>query len=216
MEEPFIRFGRELTPTEKMAIVTMLQNTLRDGKLPYGTIQSTSVVFKVHRNTVAKLWISYKQGSIATKKTGRVGPKQRYSKDEIVSLVQDVPQRKRSTMRDVAEATGISPAMVCRSLKTGVLQCRTSSLKLLLTDPNKMERIVYCLAHVRREAPDVGEADAGSRGRTARRATAHKQVQVFHSDEGLQEFEFSSMWDVVHLDEKWFNADKDRGLHCPW
>ncbi|ETW01731.1 hypothetical protein H310_06336 [Aphanomyces invadans] len=25
----------------------------------------------------------------------------------------------------------------------------------------------------------------------------------------LQESEFSGMWDVVHLDEKWFNADKD-------
>ncbi|KAF0689916.1 Aste57867_18657 [Aphanomyces stellatus] len=140
MEEPFIRLGRELMPTEKMAFVTMLQNTLRDGKLPYGTIQSISVVFKVHRNSVAKLWNSYKQGSIATKKTGRVGPKQRYSKDEIVSLVQDVPQRQRSTMRDVAEATGISRAMVCRSLKTGFLQRRTSSLKPLLTDPKKMER----------------------------------------------------------------------------
>ncbi|ETV89023.1 hypothetical protein H257_00427 [Aphanomyces astaci] len=26
----------------------------------------------------------------------------------------------------------------------------------------------------------------------------------------LEDFEFTHMWDVVHLDEKWFNSDKDR------
>ncbi|ETV74073.1 hypothetical protein H257_11384 [Aphanomyces astaci] len=53
--------------------------------------------------------------------------------------------------------------------------------------------------------------DSHFAARCAPSALANNHVQAVASEAGLPEtLEFKGMWDIVHLNEKWFNADKDR------
>ncbi|ETW04759.1 hypothetical protein H310_03907 [Aphanomyces invadans] len=88
-------------------------------------------------------------------------------------MVNAVPHSQRSTLRDISEATGLSLGTLSRNLKAGIIQRRSSRLKPLLTDANKLARVASSAVN-------------------------------------LAECQFDDMWDVVHPDEKWFNADKDR------
>ncbi|RHY22845.1 hypothetical protein DYB36_013416 [Aphanomyces astaci] len=67
---------------------------------------------------------------------------------------------QRSTIREMSVATGISIRTLSRHLKKETFRRRSTRIKPLLSEANKLERIQFC--------------------------------------------------DVVHLDEKWFNTDKDR------
>ncbi|ETV93673.1 hypothetical protein H310_12440 [Aphanomyces invadans] len=181
------RTQRELCEKAKREIVTVLQDSLCMGKLPHGTIKAT-----------------LQKGSTKSLKKGRVGRKARYTTDEIKAAIQEVPHQQRSTMRDLSDATGISAFTLNKALKTGVVQRRSTRLKTLLTDANKYERLDFYCAHLvlSRSAIDeylvaVAEGNGSSSDETTRTGSP-------------SEVPFSGMWDVVHLDEKWFNADKDR------
>ncbi|KAF0694080.1 Aste57867_15015 [Aphanomyces stellatus] len=190
MNNHFQRNAREHTEDEKMAIVRMLQASLQDDKPPYGMLGSIAAVFNVHRNTVANIWNAFQRGSIASKKTGNVGPRPKYSKDEIVAIIQDVPQSQRSKMPDVAEATGLSTTMVCRKLKSA----------------NKTERILYSLARIMQDDVHTGSVgEAGGAGSRDRSSTA-----VDHRQRRRRSRRFRIFTYVGLHPPKWFNADKDR------
>ncbi|ETV97638.1 hypothetical protein H310_09529 [Aphanomyces invadans] len=48
----------------------------------------------------------------------------------------------------MAQATGILISILCRALKTGIMKRRSSRIKPLLTDANKVERLAFCGAHL--------------------------------------------------------------------
>ncbi|ETW01632.1 hypothetical protein H310_06263 [Aphanomyces invadans] len=104
-------------------------------------------------------------------------------------------------MRDMAQATGISISTLCWALKTGIMKRRSSRLKLLLTDANKRERLAFCGAQV--TSPMTPST-------STLLLMIPKALMCAASAGTLREVAFCGMWDVVHLDEKWFNADK----HC--
>ncbi|ETV67858.1 hypothetical protein H257_15982 [Aphanomyces astaci] len=171
------RANRELTTDDKTEVVKYLQDRMSLGKLPHGSIKAGAAALNLNRKTVSGIWKDFlTQGSSPSKKAGRVGRKLRYTPEHVTQLVQELPQEERSTMRDIATATGLTMGTICRNLKSGTLERRSSRLKPLLTDENRTERIEFCRSD-------------GS---------------------GLAELPFLDMHDVVHLDEKWFNADKDR------
>ncbi|RHX99352.1 hypothetical protein DYB25_010961 [Aphanomyces astaci] len=145
---PAPRSTRELTPGMKMEVVFALQDAIHNGKLAHGSIQATAIRCQVGRATVRKIWRDFKSGSMASKKKGRVGPKPRHTPAEVTEIVRSVPARDRSTMRDMASSTGISVSTLCRHLKSGTINRRSSRLKPLLTDSNKFERLAFCRAHV--------------------------------------------------------------------
>ncbi|KAF0698312.1 Aste57867_11065 [Aphanomyces stellatus] len=186
MTDQVARTTRELSEDMKMAVVRHLVNFVDSGKLRHGAINDAARRFELHRETVSKVWRDFNHGDIRSMKAGRVGRKAKFSKEEIIEIVQEVPEEQRSTMRDISEATGLSVGMIHRNLKTGAIERQSTRLKPLLSDEHKLERITFCKSYVRREAPDTIALLAG------------------------QEFEFFDMWDAVHLDEKWFNADIDR------
>ncbi|ETW04758.1 hypothetical protein H310_03906 [Aphanomyces invadans] len=167
------RIRRELSADDKLEVVKMLQRTFTKGKLAHGAISATAAQLNLHRSTVSSLWSSFSSNEPTSNKPGRVGRKPVYTADEITAMANAVPHSQRSTLRDISEATGLSLGTLSRSLKVGIIQRRSSRLKPLLTDANKLVRV----------ASGVGN---------------------------LAECQFDDMWDVVHLDEKWFNADKDR------
>ncbi|ETV81956.1 hypothetical protein H257_05495 [Aphanomyces astaci] len=191
---PAPRSTRELTPGMKMEVVFALQDAIHNGKLA-----------RAGRATVRKIWRDFKSGSKASKKKGRVGPKPRHSPAEVTEIVRSVPARDRSTMHDMASSTGISVSTLCRQLKSGTINRRSSRLKPLLTDTNKIERLAFCRDHVNIQL-DVMNDYLSSRARDAAGAVESREPA---ESPGTAEFDFSDMWDVVHLDEKWFNADKD-------
>ncbi|RQM20095.1 hypothetical protein B5M09_010883 [Aphanomyces astaci] len=164
-----------------------------------------SIRCQAGRATVRKIWRDFKSGSKASKKKGRVGPKPRHSPAEVTEIVRSVPARDRSTMHDMASSTGISVSTLCRQLKSGTINRRSSRLKPLLTDTNKIERLAFCRDHVNIQL-DVMNDYLSSRARDAAGAVESREPA---ESPGTAEFDFSDMWDVVHLDEKWFNADKD-------
>ncbi|RHY24072.1 hypothetical protein DYB32_008988 [Aphanomyces invadans] len=218
---------RELSASTKFEITTALQNNLCHGKLPRGTIKAIAARFDLNRGTIRTVWTRYKNGVNMSRKPCRVGPRTRYTAEEITTLIKDVPLQQRSTLRDLSEATGISTFTLSRALKNGVVHRRSSHLKPLLTEYNKRERIAFCAGHVEltRDAAQeymagvaeggatIGNAgddvllEEGSRGRRCAPPTAVTQTAARAGS--LSEIRFSGMWDVVHLDEKWFNAGKD-------
>ncbi|KAF0695539.1 Aste57867_13656 [Aphanomyces stellatus] len=189
--------NRELTAAKRLEVIQHLQSLTVKGKLPRGSIKATAAEFSISRFTVSKLWTVWNcSASLSPKKAGLVGPIRRYTAEQVTAMVLAVPQEHRSTMRDMAAATGLSRGTLSRHFKAGTLQRRSSRLKPLLTVENKLERLAFCRSHVRRYAPlgsrSAGQAGAGEAGLSQTPA-----------------LEFGGMWDVVHLDEKWFNADKD-------
>ncbi|KAH9136838.1 hypothetical protein AeRB84_018170 [Aphanomyces euteiches] len=153
------------------------------GKLRPGAFNRAAAHFQLHRTTISKVWKAFNtSGDMSSKKFGRVGRKATYIAQDIHATVREIPQTQRTTFCDMPEASGISTGTLARYLKLGTLQRKSSRLKPLLNDQNKRQRLWFCCSHVDR--------------------SAHAGAQ--------QEFDFFDMFDVVHLDEKWFNADKDR------
>ncbi|RHY01445.1 hypothetical protein DYB36_012472 [Aphanomyces astaci] len=83
---------------------------------------------------------------------------------------------------------------------------RSLRLKLLLTATNRLERLTYCGAHVNLTQEAVNAYLAGV---DALNGSSDAAVDVDTSGGTMPEVDFFGMWDVVHLDEKRFNADKD-------
>jgi len=224
------RPSREMTEEAKLDVASALQELARMGKLPRGTIKIVAARFKLDRCTVRKLWRRYEQGSVKSRKKGRVGPKHRNMVEEIKAKIRQVPQQQRTTMRDLSQAMVMSISTLSRALHKGTMTRRSSRLKPLLTDQNKSERLAFCRSHVQQTAetaaayqsvtraivaegddgPEVGEADvpAGKGSRVRRSAPPNALAESAARAGILSELDFSGMWDVVHLDEKWFNADK--------
>ncbi|KAF0682440.1 Aste57867_25453 [Aphanomyces stellatus] len=181
---------RELTSEVKVAIIQHIQPFLCKGKPQRGAFTKVAAHFNLARQTVAYVWRKFcVDGSTKSTKTGRVGPRPRYTAAQVQELVRNVPQDMRSTMRDVAAATGLTIGTLSRHLKQGTFQRRSSRIKPLLSDANKAQRRDFCRSLTLTDS--AGEAGTGGAG--------------------LPESpEIDPQWDVVHLDEKWFNADKDR------
>ncbi|KAF0683218.1 hypothetical protein As57867_024640, partial [Aphanomyces stellatus] len=160
------------------------------GKLAHGAIGYTASQFNLHRTIVSRIWKAFqRQGLAPSLKAGRVGRKPIYTPALVKSTLRELPQSLRSTMRDMSEATGIPIGSIHRSLKAGTIQRRTSRIKPLLNDNNKAERLAFC----RPCGPHSSRFAASGAGEAGSPETP----------------EFDDMWDVVHLDEKWFNVDKD-------
>ncbi|ETV63797.1 hypothetical protein H257_19271, partial [Aphanomyces astaci] len=193
----------DLTEEVKRKVIKALQERVCLGKLPRGTMQAMATEFELDRGTIRELWRRFQQGCLKSRKYGHTGPTTRYTAEVVIAKIQEIPRIQRSNMRDISEASDISISTISRALKKGIIKHRSSRLKPLLTEENMRERLQYCGAHVMltQEAIDAHHAeDIGPAGE-ASDAPAMARSQ--------REIEFCGMWDVVHLDEKWFNADKD-------
>ncbi|KAH9107267.1 hypothetical protein LEN26_014341 [Aphanomyces euteiches] len=133
---------REISSTMKVVVIQHLQRYIKAGKLVHGAFSRTANELSISRRAVASAWHTFcANGSITSNKAGRVGPNPRYSSLAIQELVRTVPTDQRSTMRDISMATGISIGTVSRHLKKGTLRRRSSRIKPLLSDANKLERV---------------------------------------------------------------------------
>ncbi|KAF0728527.1 hypothetical protein AaE_009437 [Aphanomyces astaci] len=149
------RSFRELTEETKLDVSIALQELARLGKLPRGTINMVATRFGIDRSTVRKVWRCYQQGSMKSRKKGRVGRKHRHKIQDIIAKIREVPQGQRTTMRDLSLATGLSISTLSRALHKGIMTRRSSRLKPLLTDANKNQRMDFCSSHAVLTEDDV-------------------------------------------------------------
>ncbi|KAF0687338.1 Aste57867_20912 [Aphanomyces stellatus] len=136
---------RELTSATKVAIVHRIQPYLRNGQPQRGAFSKTAEHFDITRQTVAYVWRKFcVEGSTTSKKMGKVGPRPQYTAEQVQQLVRAVPEDKRSMMRDMSAATGLSMGTLSRHLKKGTFQRRSSRIKPLLSDANRAQRVEFC------------------------------------------------------------------------
>ncbi|KAF0701894.1 hypothetical protein AaE_016257 [Aphanomyces astaci] len=145
MDNQVVRTRRELSSDEKVTVIQHLHPFLRKDKLQRGAYKHVAEQLNLDPRTVSYIWRTFRdRGTTATKKRGKVGPKRAYTAEYVQQLVQAVPVDHRSTFRDLAAATGLSPATLNRHLKKGTFERRSTRIKPLLTDANKEERVACC------------------------------------------------------------------------
>ncbi|ETV74014.1 hypothetical protein H257_11330 [Aphanomyces astaci] len=169
-----------------MEVVTRLQQLTIMGKLVRGSISTTAKHMQLHRTTVSNIWEGFKRNRrMPSGKLGRVGGKTIHTSDIVTTLVSAVPEEQRSTMRDISEATGLSMGTLSRRLRGGTIERKNTLL------PLARKSLRSCRAHDSAGARASGEAG-------------------FPETPAEVTYAFDAMWDAVHLDEKWFNAENGR------
>ena len=72
----------------------------------------------------------------------------KYDREELCAHVRLIPLRERKTVRDLAARLSISKTTVSDMVKTDCFRRHSSSLKPLLTEQNKYERVLYAMSKV--------------------------------------------------------------------
>ncbi|XP_074289476.1 uncharacterized protein LOC141614629 [Silene latifolia] len=137
---------------EREKICHLLLEKTNDGKLKHGAMNEVAAQFGVCRKTVTKLWKQAKMQhaaghgiSVNSKLKGRQMPKRKVfdtKKLESIELL------KRTTQKGVSKGMGVSQSTVSRWVKADLIDSHTNAIKPLLSDKNKLERLIYCLSHL--------------------------------------------------------------------
>lgn len=167
---------KELTDDERLAVYHDLLAVVRDGRIPKGAFMTTAAKFGVYWKTVSRIWKRQSTAgnsldvvhAIKKDRKGKCGRK-RVDAKSVNDALRAVPFSRRGTLRDCAEATGFKKSTLWDVLKRGEIDRISNTLKPVLTEKNKIERIRWAVSFI------------------------HPRTLMFEG-----------MYDVVHLDEKWF------------
>lgn len=157
---PHVSNGREqteLSVAEKRKILDDLLTISKQNKLARGVITTTATKYGVHRTTISRLWNdAVKQKgtgvpiNVQSKKVGKVGRKPIIFSEE---WLQSVPLHKRTIVRSFAGALRVSPSLIYRLLKKGLLRSHTSSNHPAVTAAHKLQRMKWVLKHIEPSTP---------------------------------------------------------------
>ena len=153
------------------------------GKFKRKDKQGIANFFKADIQIIQRIWKDamrqIAQGlevDVASRRKGRCGRK---PLEIDLSLIPKIPLNKRSTIRSLAWQLKVNPSTLYTRFKLKQIRRHTSSLKPVLTEKHKKNRVQFCL----------GMVDES----TTR--NAHPL--------------FINMHRIVHVDEKWFYMTKD-------
>jgi len=141
---------RNLTDAERQQIYEALLERSNHGRLKRKSTTVVAQLFKVSRYRVQRIWQRAKQcraqgrpvdvRSRMPKKCGR-------KKVQVdLSQILSVPLHRRSTIRSLAEAIGVKKSTLHTWFKEGLLRRHSSTLKPLLREENKKERLQWCIS----------------------------------------------------------------------
>ncbi|XP_056691725.1 uncharacterized protein [Spinacia oleracea] len=167
--------------------------TIHPGKkyVPNFAVKNLATKFNVNRSTISRIWARAKSQilteniiDVRNQKRGRVGRK---AKGFDLEILLAVPIEKRTTIKGLSLALGMSTGTVYRLLKTGQLRAHTNSIKPSLKHHHKIARLQYIM----------NQAIPGT-------------VNTLPK--------FSDMYNVIHIDEKWFymSQETQRFYLFPW
>jgi len=142
--------SRNLTDTERQQIYEALLLRSDHGRLKRKATTNVAQLFQVSRYKVQRIWQRAKQCraqgipvDVRSRKPKRCGRK----KLQIdLSKVLSVLLHKRSTIRSLAKEIGVKKSTLHNRFKEGLLRRHSSTLKPLLAEQNKRERLQWCLA----------------------------------------------------------------------
>jgi hypothetical protein len=141
--------SRNLIETQWQQIYATLLERNDHGRLKRKATTIVAQIFQASRYRVQRIWQRAKQYraqgipvDVRSRKHKRSGRK----KLQIdLSVVLSVPLHRRSNIRSLATAIGVNKSIVYRWFKKGLLWCHSSTLKPLLTEQNKRDRLKWCL-----------------------------------------------------------------------
>ena len=142
------------TNQTRAAILVFLSQHHKNGRLCNGAAAEAELKFGVSNTTVRRIWTRGREGvldpsksvDVSSRKKGRCGRKSKWA--DKISHVSQIPLHDRQTLDRFSYVVGIPKTSLWRLLKNGHLKRHTSSLKPLLTDSNKEERVKFCLSFV--------------------------------------------------------------------
>jgi hypothetical protein len=123
--------------------------------LAYARIAKELIAFGVTPGYVGRCWRKYKQDILDTadqdlvktlKRLPSSGCARKISVAELHERVKAVPFQYRKNVRTLAFKIGIPKSTVHDALKKGLLKHTCSSIRPILTDKNKADRVNYCLS----------------------------------------------------------------------
>ena len=106
-----------------------------------------------HRTTISRFWNKLVKRQtlngtlidVKHKKKGRCGRKERVWDEE---RLKTIPQKQRTTIKQFAEALGVTHSVIIRLLKRGIIKSHTSSMKPSLTEKHKIQRMKWILGMI--------------------------------------------------------------------
>jgi len=139
-----------LTETQRQQIYAALLERSARERLKRNTTTIVAQIFQVSRYKVQRIWQRAKECraqeisvDVRSRKPKRSGCK----KAQIdLSEVLSVPLHSRSTIRSLAKAISVKRSTMHRWFKKGMLRRHSSTLKHLLTEENKRDRLKWCLS----------------------------------------------------------------------
>lgn len=150
---------KELTDTEKKCAFKTLETMVENGKLSHGAITKTAKLYCTSRTAMSRIWKAGVEFEGNTRKilsmdSARVGSaradcgrKAKYPMDDFASSLKKVPIVKRKTLRDIADTLAV-PLTTLHRMKgreDASFRSHTNTIKSVLTEPNKMERLAWCM-----------------------------------------------------------------------
>jgi hypothetical protein len=166
-----------------MSLLTLHKS--RGGKFKRNDKKDVAAIFEAHVRVVRRIWeMAEKQKAlgqevdVSNKRKGNCGRK---PMDDILSLIPTIPLNRRSTVRSLARALGISPTTLYKKFKVGKIRRHSSTLKPALTEKNMKDRVDFCISML--DHTTLGDEAGPS---------------------------FGNMQNIIHIDEKWFYMTKKR------
>jgi DNA-binding Lrp family transcriptional regulator len=155
-----------------------------DYKLKRGSINEAAIKYNVSRKSVSRLWeraiTCLRNGTSVDVSNRKIGNAGRKRISLNLKDIKKLPPRKRRTIRALSSSIGVSASTVQRRLKEGNdIRRMSSSVKPFLTEKNKIERMSFAISQIENQSLLIGEPV------------------------------FNPLYDVVHIDEKWFYMKMD-------
>ena len=180
---------KALRETDKIRIVSMLNSMVNQGTFGHGSIAFVAREMGLGRSTISRVW----SGARVTRATGIIhspefsrklsarGRRPKFSPSTIRSRVKALPLMARTTRQNLSLALKVSHTTVNSWVKKGILRSHRNMLKPTLTEQNKLSRLLMATSFIKEK----------------------------EGKEGEYEYEYEDMYDLVHVDEKWFYLSQD-------
>ncbi|KAG7338431.1 hypothetical protein IV203_006693 [Nitzschia inconspicua] len=173
--------------------------------LPHGSFKAVGETHKIHPRTVANLWYStlkqipgYQPNTpldpvsllanvpetAFTTKFENSGRNPKHDRDMLLQEIKNIDPTARRTIRSLAGAVGIPVMTIWRMKQSKKLKVHTMALKPKLNDDHRLNRLFHCIAKIDKNTIN-----------------------------SVAEMTFKSMYNEIHIDEKWFFLVRD-GLRC--
>jgi len=139
-----------------MAIYCDLLAKTKPPILQRGVSKEVAQKYNVTRRVVQRIW---REGQLAggihgvKNKLVRNCGRKRIEID--MEAIKNVPLKERTTIRDLANALGVSKSALHSRFREGYFRRHTNDLKFSLTDENKKARVKYCLSMLTNNIPNA-------------------------------------------------------------